>query len=199
MQSLSDKKIITAVRGDALSREAALEHLFKDEYLRRAVTQHVVSQGGSYHDAQDIFQDTLVLFDRNIRQGRFEERSSIRTYFIGIAKWHWFNTRQKKQPTVELMPSHYDEAVESPEAHFFNEEKKAILEQALAQLSERCRELLKYYRLDYSLKEMAEIFGFSSPEMAKKEAYRCRERLRTVFIKNPHLAKVLNIFITNEG
>ena len=38
--------------------------------------------------------------------------------------------------------------------------------------------LLNLYKLSYSMDEIAQNIGLSSPEMAKKEVYRCRERLR---------------------
>ena len=195
----SDEHLIKAISsGDSRQRDWALYQFCNEDSLRGWVLRYVEDHGGNTEDGEDVFQEAAVIFDRNIRQGRFDGKSTLRTYFLAIAKWHWVTYRRKKDPVSELKPEHYDGEVESVDAQVFEGEKREILEKAIAELDIRCQELLQYYKLDYSMKEIKELLGFSSPEMAKKQAYRCRERLKEVFDRNPHLLKALNISTKNE-
>ncbi|MCF8245797.1 MAG: sigma-70 family RNA polymerase sigma factor [Saprospiraceae bacterium] len=189
----SDQQIIEAISsGDPRKREWALYQFCNEDSLQGWVLNYVKTHGGEVEDGEDVFQEVAVIFDRNIRQGRFDGKSTLRTYFFAIAKWHWVTYRRKKSPVSELKPEHYDGEVASVEAQIFEGEKKEILERAIAELDTRCQALLQYYKLDYSMKEIKELLGFSSSEMAKKQAYRCRERLRDVFERNPHLLHAIN-------
>ncbi len=196
----SDQQLLEAMRsGDHRKWEWAHYQFLTQDGLEGWVLQYVKTHGGSAEDGEDVYQEAAVIFDRQIRQGRFDGNSSLRTYFTAIAKWHWVTYRRKKDPVAgELKPEHYDGEVSSVEAQIFEGEKRDLLELAVAQVDARCQELLQYYKLDYSMKEIMELLGFSSPEMAKKQAYRCRERLREVFERNPHLLKALNIATNNE-
>ena len=137
--------------------------------------------------------ETFMLFDRNLREGRFEGRSSLATYFIGIAKWHWLAQRRQRGRQTELMPDHYDGLVESPEAEVLQAEHRGWLEAALGRIGERCRELLRLYQLDYSMEEIAQTMRYANPDVAKKEAYRCRMRFRELLEQYPQWKDLLNL------
>ncbi|MDZ4706481.1 MAG: sigma-70 family RNA polymerase sigma factor [Saprospiraceae bacterium] len=186
----SDQQLIEAIsNGDPRQRDWALYQFCSEDSLRGWVLHYVENHGGNVEDGEDVFQETAVIFDRNIRQGRFDGKSTLRTYFLAISKWHWVTYRRKKGSVSELKPEHYDGEVESVDAQVFESEKREILEKAIAELDTRCQELLQYYKLDYSMKEIKELLGFSSPEMAKKQAYRCRSGLRRCSIGIPICSK----------
>ncbi|MBK8566002.1 MAG: sigma-70 family RNA polymerase sigma factor [Saprospiraceae bacterium] len=195
----SEQQLIEAIQsGDSRKRDWALYQFSNEDNLQGWVLRYVMEHGGSTEDGEDVFQESLVILDRNLRQGRFDGKSSLRTYFYAIAKWHWVTYRRKKDPVSELKPEHHEGEVEGVEAQVFDGELRDLLETAIAKLDARCQELLRYYKLDYALKEVAELLGFSSPEMAKKQSYRCREYLRAVFEKHPFLKQALNQW-RNDG
>ena len=183
-----DKTLIAHICGTEAQRDAALSSFFCDTALRGVVIHYVRQHGGTDDDGKDIFQDTMLTFDENIRRGRFEQRSSLRTYYVAIAKQLWFNkNRQRQNHTVELEPTHHDDIVPSVETQVINEERKGLIDKALSQIGERCKGILNLYKLSYNYQEVAATFGLSSPEMAKKESYRCRLRLRDYITSQPYL------------
>ncbi len=194
--NFDDKTLIALICGTSAQRNEALHILFCDNSLRGIVINHVRQHGGNDEDGKDIFQDAMITFDENIRGGRFEAKSALRTYFVGIAKGQWFNKyRQRKNHNIELQPTHYDEAIPSVEAEIISEERKSLIEQALSQIGERCKSILDMYKLSYNYQEVAATFGFSSPEMAKKESYRCRIRFRDYVKNQPHLFELFKSMI----
>ena len=66
-----------------------------------------------------------------------------------------------------------------------HEEREAHYEQldvALDQVGEPCRSLLKaYYHHDKSMQEIAADFGYTNPDNAKTQKYKCLARLRKIF------------------
>lgn len=189
----TDETLANAIRNGGPLREAALQAIYQRPGLRETVIRFVLDQGGSRDDALDVFQETLVLFDRNLREGRFEGRSTLTTYFVGIAKWHWIALRRQRGRVTELLPDHYDGLVESPEHEVLHAEHRGWLEAALGQIGERCRQLLRLYQLDYSMEEIAQTMHYANPDVAKKEAYRCRMRFRNLLEQHPQWNDLLNL------
>lgn len=188
----TDETLLAAIQGGGQGREKALRQMYLRPGLRETVIRFVLDNGGSRTDAQDVFQETFVLFDRNLREGRFEGKSTLATYFVAIAKWHWVTLRRQQGRYQELSPTQYDGEVESPEAETLRAEHKELLAEAMGHIGERCRELLRLYQLEYSMEEIAQQMNYSGADTAKKEAYRCRMRLREHLENHPFWAEYLN-------
>ncbi len=189
----TDEALAQAIRSGGPQREAALQAIYQRPGLRETVIRLVLDHGGNRDDALDVFQETLVLFDRNLREGRFEGRSALATYFVGIAKWRWLAVRRQQVRFTELSTSQYDGEVESPEAEVLRAEHRDWLEKALGQLGERCRQLLRLYQLDYSMEEITKTMHYANTDVAKKEAYRCRMRFRQLLEQFPQWKDLLNL------
>lgn len=189
----TDERLANAIRKGGAEREAALQAIYQKPGLRETVIKLVLDQGGNRDDALDVFQETLLLFDRNLRDGRFEGRSTLATYFVGIAKWRWFGVRRQRGRITELTPDQYDGLVESPEAEVLRAEHRGWLDEALGQIGERCRQLLRLYQSDYSMEEIAQTMQYANPDVAKKEAYRCRMRFRELLEQQPQWKDLLKL------
>lgn len=191
-QQWTDAAIIEAIGNTEQTRDLALYHIVYQTDWKKMIIAYVVQHGGDTHDGDDVFQEALFQFDRNIRMGFFEGKSALKTYFFVIAKRRWWKISSRRKPTQELSPEHYEGEAESAEARVISEEKRDYLRKATAQIGERCQKILQLYQLDYSMEEIAEAVGLSSDDMAKKEAYRCRTRLRQFLENNPDWKNLLN-------
>ena len=190
----TDEALVTGIQSGGPAREDALKRLYQLPGMREAVYRYILDHGGSRQDAQDIFQETLILLDRNLREGRYEGKSSLRTYFVAIAKWRWVTVRRQDGRYTELSPLHYDAEVDSPEAETIRTEYRELFQEALAHIGERCRELLQLYQLEYSMEEIARQMQYGNADVAKKEAYRCRMRFRELLENHPEYSALLNAF-----
>ncbi len=192
-QAWTDEALVQAIRSGGPQREVALQTMYEKPGLRETVIRLVLDYGGQRDDALDVFQETLLLFDRNLREGRFEGRSTLATYFVGIAKWRWLALRRQQGRMTELSPGDYDGQVESPEHEVLRAEHRDWLEKALGQIGERCRQLLQLYQLDYSMEEITKTMHYANADVAKKEAYRCRMRFRELLEDYPAWKDLLNL------
>jgi RNA polymerase sigma factor (sigma-70 family) len=196
---INDQMLIQAIKcGEDRKRDWALYQFYSSSEVQNFTSQYVIQHGGQSSDVDDVFQDAMVTFDRNIRNDIFKGNSSLKTYLLAIVKWTWLGYQRKKNnQTVEINPDIHTsfDSADNIEYSIINIEQANMVEQAINQIDERCQELLRHYKIDTSMKEIAAIMGFSSPEMAKKQAYRCRERLRNYFLSQPNLLSDLNIRI----
>lgn len=190
MKNWSNENIIAAINGSVEERNEALRAVYLDGKLFASIRKHV----GNEQDAKDVFQDSLVIFDRNVRSSSFKKESDWRTYFIGIAKWRWRDLCRKKDNNLsELKPEIFDGATEeAPEVALIEDERRTLLEQAIGQLKGDCREVLGLYMLSFSMIEIAESTG-STETNVKKTAQRCRDKLREYLMSHPALMQILNV------
>ena len=189
---LTDSELLAAIQQGGQRREGILRQIYQDDKLRKTIVHHIVTHGGNSYDAEDVFQDAIILFDRQIREGNFKGQSSWSTYFIGIAKWRWYSIRRKFRVVVEPDLGN-DPSTESVEARVIENERRDIIDEILSKIGDRCKNLLKLYKLSYSMEEIANELGLSSPELAKKNAYECRKKFKDFVTNNPLYKIILNI------
>lgn len=189
---LNETELLAAIKQGNLKRDAALQRIYQDTKLKRSVIAYVTANNGNVQDAEDVFQDSLILFDRQIREDKFQGHSSWTTYFVGIAKWRWLSLQRKFGRNTELKSEHYDGHIESVEARAIENEKRDLIDEILSKIGSRCQTILKFYKLSYSMEEIATELGLSSPEMAKKNAYECRKKFKDFMVQNAHYQSIVN-------
>ncbi len=199
MKQMNAEELLRSLQGTEPERTLALRSIYADRVLRNKVESWVLNHGGSKEEAQEIFQDCLVIFDRNVRSKKYAGTGTWEGYFFGIARYCWLQRRRQHKPaTTELLPLHLNETTKSFEIQFMEEERKAVLRKALENMGGRCNEILTLYKSGISYQEMAGQLGLSNADMAKKECYRCRLRFREYLLQRPELLKYLKDDNTDE-
>lgn len=194
---LTDEQITQALLGSLQQREEVFAYLYRSAGWREWVLRHVGQEGGDEPSGEDVFQETLILFDRNIREGRFLKGSSLQTYFLGIAKQYWFNRRRNIRPGP-LPPDYERPETSTPEHQAIRQERQELIAGILQQMGDHCKKVLELYKLSLSNEEIANELNLSSPEMAKKYTYRCREKFRAYVLGRKDILEQLDIRLTDE-
>lgn len=198
-----DEDIIAAIKsGDAKAKNAALKQLYMDRVLTIKVKELVQIYGNSRHDPEEVIQEGIILFLQLVLKEKFQGKSAVRTFVIGICK-NLIRNKTKKSSRIitkeqitdqergeyEISPEEEVIVVEKSEAELKREQ---ILQTLLSQLGENCSEVLSLYY--YKAKSMAQIAtarNLKNANQAKKAASRCRERLRKLIKAQPQLADFL--------
>lgn len=189
----TDDELIEAILAGGFRRQAAIREIYNRDTLRQRVIQFVKNNSGNEQDGQDMFHEGIIVLDRNLRQGKFRGESSIDGYLYSICRFQWMN-QVRKNTRVDLHEDNtqLDEAVvENPESISMDVEKKRILEKVVAQLGERCQEILSLWKLNYSMQEIADKMGFSSAAMATKNKYKCHKSLLNYLQEHPKVMAML--------
>ena len=154
----------------------ALTQLYRQAFP--AVRRLVQRQGGSAEDAQDVFQDALVVFYEQAVLGELELTAAASTYLMGIARHRWQHElrRRARLPNHTLPDNAEALAAEDPEAA--DETAFAVLDY-VEQPGSKCRDiLLSLHYFQQPLAQIAAANGYRSVRSATVQKFKCLERLR---------------------
>lgn len=171
---MNDKKIL------AFFKDGQREKAFKKLYsLYPKIETLVLSKGGSKQDASDVFQEALIILNRNLEKSDFKLTSSFYTYLYSVSRFVWKDT-QKKFSKQEL---HNLNTTEVEHFHSVLEEKKyQLAERAFLELGERCQKLLQlFYHKAMSFKDIAKVMQFKSEKIAKNQKYKCLTKAKAIY------------------
>jgi RNA polymerase sigma factor (sigma-70 family) len=170
---MTDQQIIQLLRTKKTDR--ALGILYKHFPMMRKM---IVANGGTKQDAEDIFQEALVIFCRKAKEYDFVLTSQLSTYLYGICYFLWKDEKRRsgkfKSSSIESELVKADEEAISEIIEEDLQIKQA--EKVLNDLGERCRELLLlFYNGGLRVKDIAAKMGYSSEGSAKNQKYKCLE------------------------
>jgi RNA polymerase sigma factor (sigma-70 family) len=196
MRNIPDAALVAAIQGSAAERDKALKYLYTQPILRSFVIKYVQEHKGSLDDAKDVFQETLIAFDKAIRLGSFQGKCSLNTFFMSIAKWQWVSNRRKSKGYLEFKINEHDDSVEVIEHKILETERCQMVQEILSKIGQRCKEILRLHKLeDCTMAEIAQKLGLSSPELAKKNAYECRKKFKQYVESKPEYELYFNEYI----
>ena len=154
-------------------RQMWFEQLYEDVFP--LVAKFVAKRGGSFEDAKDIFHDSLVILyektgDALLPAGIAEDR-----YLVGIAKHLWLRKFRKDHKMIRL--DDLEKSISIPEDYFDSSDNRLV---SLLELTGRkCLELLRaFYYDNLGIREITDVFGFSSDHSASVQKFKCIEKIR---------------------
>ena len=164
-----------------------IEHLKNNKYSKAInglysvlplIKQYIRTNNGSGEDAQDIFQDALLVLYKKIHVGEFILSVPLKTYLYAVAKNCWMQElRRRKKLPAGVLPTDIAELVieEGPGSGFATS--------AFNLLGEKCRLLLiLFYFRKKSYLEIATALAFSNEKVAKNQKYRCLRKAKENYL-----------------
>ena len=148
----------------------------------------LTSLGCSATNAEDVFQEALVIYVRKQEDPAFTLTVAPFFYVRNTCKLLWYNQsrKQAKHPTFELEK----DVIALDDEWFQKEMKLTITEKAVQQLGEQCRQLLQlFYGAGLAMSEIAKKVGLRNEKVAKAQKYRClqkaKENARALEVETP--------------
>ena len=172
----------------AAGGRTATEQIYQQNY--HILNSWLIKNGGTSADAADIFQEAMVVLFGKAQDEGFRLTCSIGTYLFAVSKHLWFKKLQQQYKSPVFLQDNTgeeenDKGIAYEDDINVHHEREAHYEQlnnALDQIREPCRSLLKaYYHNDKNMQEIAADFGYTNPENAKNQKYKCLTRLRKLF------------------
>jgi len=172
----------------AKGERQATEQLYKHHYP--IVHKWLLKNGCDPDDTADLFQEAMLVLFGKVQNDDFRLTSSVGTYIFSVTKHLWFN---KMRNSANRQVSFFDNTdteehglevayQDDLNVHLEREGHFNQLNLALRQLGEPCRSLLvAYYHKEKSMAEIARSFGYTNPENAKTQKYKCLARLKKIF------------------
>jgi len=194
---LKDEELLPALRGpDEGQRSAAFKTIYYDPDLRHQAWGkmndcHPATQA----QFEEIWQETML--GLVVARNKFLGESSLTTFIVRIAINKWLTalkklkSAQKRAFTTDQLPDQTDDELLEFGLADTEEEYAELLNYAIRQLGERCQGMVKDAATGRDSEYLTGEYEFSSKNMAKKELYNCRERLRKFVRSKPLLHEKL--------
>jgi RNA polymerase sigma factor (sigma-70 family) len=141
----------------------------------------VLTRGGTAQDAEDIFQEALIILCRKAGQPGFTLTAQLSTYLFSVCRFLWNDElkRRKHIPGGDFETGLKQAEEEALRGAVEEEDRAKLAEKVLDGLGDRCRDLLVlFYNGGMKLKDIASKMGYSSENTAKNQKYKCLEAAR---------------------
>lgn len=180
-----DQRYITAL----LSNNSHLIEEIYSKYLSK-IEEMVLKNNGYTADAKDIFQEGLIAIHNKAKEQDFVLTCPFGALIYLYCKNKWLHELDKRgiRRVTFLDAEGYDSLGEDSfklaEACLLKEERRALLTEKLAELSEGCRQLLHLSWDGHSMEEVAGMLHVTYGYARKKKS-ECMSKLITLIKQSP--------------
>ncbi|GAI72783.1 unnamed protein product [marine sediment metagenome] len=182
MKHFTAEEILDGIRD---KNNDILTFVYKEYYP--FIKKYILNNNGNKQDAEDIFQETIVMIYRKVEEGQLSLDCSLKTYIYSVCRILWL----KELETRKLIRNNDPELknIVDPEVNFYLEngdlEKKKLIQEHLMHLKENCRQILTLFYAGVPSDEITEILGMSSTANTRQKKNRCKEKLIKSIKKDP--------------
>ncbi|MEM9857840.1 MAG: sigma-70 family RNA polymerase sigma factor [Bacteroidota bacterium] len=131
-------------------------------------------------DAADLYQDTVIIFYNNLRNGKLTDlTSSLKTYLFAIGKHLALKMIERKSKMV-VSEDMYDPSLSYIPVDLFEEaDKKKVIAKILNQMGEPCKSILTlFYFHGFSMDVIARRLNYKNEHVVKSQKLRCFKTLK---------------------
>ncbi len=179
--------------------EKAFSKLY--QYYYGFVENYVCKNKGTKEDAQDIFQETLIVFLEKLKKDDFYLTASLKTYIIAISKNMWLNVLRKNKKTTVYSFTYTENTDENENGFTINslEKNSFVLSQAFdteldnekpmidklgdyfSRLTSHCQNLLStIIEEEKTTEQIQKEFGYTTRHNLRNQKHKCVNQLKKV-------------------
>jgi RNA polymerase sigma factor (sigma-70 family) len=171
------KEIINDLKGES---NRAFGDLYKNYF--GLVQHYIIRNNGSAEDAQDVFQEAMIVLVEKLRQDNFQLTASLKTYIMAISKYMWLNKLRNGFRVTEFTDLHSNSFFE--EINLSIEQEKTYrdkLQAYMTKITGHCNRLLHdMFFKKKPIEQIQEEYGYSSKHNAQNQKHKCIEQIRKV-------------------
>ncbi len=194
MVHLSDEAILEGVR---LRSDYVINYIYRDFFplIKFLVTKN----GGTSEDAEDVFQDGIIIIYNMIIVGQLKLTSSFKTYMYSVCRNLWLQKLNKRKAIFDRLTD-IEGYIDLPkdmlqEASYEETEMHRLIQIHFLALPDDCQKVLRMFINKIPLREVAVVMGFKTEKYAKTRKYMCKEELKKRIANDPRSRK----FIKNDN
>jgi RNA polymerase sigma factor (sigma-70 family) len=180
----SDEALLKGLRN---KRTDCIRQLYREYFpVARSIVER---NSGNCEDAEDVFQDGLVILYEKIISDPLSLKCSLRTFFYSICKHLWMQRLDRKWRLL-----YQDEMVQEPSEDYdpmsFSVDEEQVEKTRLYQthfinLPADCQKIIRMFLQQIPFKDIAVKMGFRNEAYAKTRKYLCKNMLRKRILKDP--------------
>ena len=185
----SEKEIINGIRNHD---SAVLDYVYLTYFP--LIEGFVIHHSGSRDQAQDVFQEGMIIAYKKIRDTDLELTCKFSTYLYAICKNVWIQERKKYQLHAEKLRQqplmvHDPGPDEDP---LMQKHLDELFYKHFNQLSEDCQKILSLSFNNHTVDEIRESMNYKDLHHAADRKYRCKKSLIKRIINDPLFKRLKN-------
>ena len=188
IHSASDQEVVEAIRRER-DVDATIRYLYDAHF--ETLSNFIRSNSGREEDAEDFFQEALVVFIRVVKQGKFRGDSSVKTFLYAIMRNLWLNELKRRNKALVRETTYYEQSEQETGRASELVQENETTNQVLAffeRLGSNCKKILMmYYYQEMSMKDIAQAMNYDSEQVARNTKYKCSKKLTALLDSNPTL------------
>ncbi len=189
MERLTPEEIFNGIRRE--DRRILLK-IYKTYYP--SVRHFVRSHNGSEDDAQDVFQDAMVIIYLKVKKANPVLTCTFGVYLFSINKYLWYKElRRLHVRSYQILD--LDEFTDY-EDNFMNEfikmEKRKLVLDHFYEMGEDCQKILTLFLQNTPVDRITMIMGYSSDQYTRNRRTRCKELLVARVWNSPRYKELRN-------
>jgi RNA polymerase sigma factor (sigma-70 family) len=158
--------------------QKALQYLYKTHY---AMIENLIRKNsGSEEDAQEIYQEAMLVVYEKLQKPDFKLSCSLKTYMYSVCRNMWmYQLRKIEQKQTRFSDFEQFIPVDEILTEGENPEYESILGEVMLLIDDKCRQLLElFYYHNLSLEIIAERLGYNNSNTAKSKKNKCMDKAR---------------------
>ncbi|MEO8404599.1 MAG: sigma-70 family RNA polymerase sigma factor [Chitinophagaceae bacterium] len=182
MQTISDNSLLDRLKDED---NTSFEILYKLYFP--SIAAHIAKNYGNTEDAEDIFQESIIVLLQKVRQPDFILTSSLKTYLFAISKNLWM----KRLRDNKLLPVASFEKYQQETETFFVETqpgktKEEKLNSWLSKITDHCQKILKaIFFYNEPIDSLMKKLGWKNKHTAANQQYKCIQQVKKQKDKEP--------------
>lgn len=189
VKEFSDIEIIDCLR----KRESYVVRYLSERYLP-VIRLMVFQNGGTADDANDIFQDGLIIMLEKIDDGEFELRCKFKTYLYCVCENLWKTVLDKRRAAANYLDA-LDESESETQADFTelidHQLYQTIFREVFETLDQKTRNILNLYWQNVSNQEIAVKLGITYGYVRKMKC-EAQNELTAKIKRHPEYIRLMN-------
>ena len=178
--NFSDDEIIEGILAGGRREQRMMACLYKKNWDR--LLNYARGKDLDIDDVKDLVQKTFVIFNKNVKIGRFKRESAIGSYMTGILKNQilgFFRDDKRFREKFEEMKGQLERENWRGTEKESAAKRKKCLDWAKSQLKEEELKIIDLRFVDgWSMKEIAEELGYKNDRTVITKFYRIKTKLR---------------------
>jgi len=181
MDKTSNNTLINSLKDQ---NEQAFEDLYQEYYPM--VKSLVMRTSGTTQDAEDVFQETIVVLLQKLRTEDFTLTSSIKTYLFAIAQNIWLKRKRDNHIIHVEVIEKYQKATDTFHIEVGSEKTvEEKLQTWLSKITDNCRRILKaLFFYNDTMDVVAKRMGWKNRHTAANQKYKCIEQAKKARIRS---------------
>lgn len=171
------------INGLLCGKSEAFERLYSDHFPM--VSKMIIQNTGTLEEAQDIFQEAVMVLYDKIQCGGLSLTSQLRTYIYAICRRLWLKQLKERGKMVLDQSALEEDIPDIPsdlEMHEQLDLRFSKMKRALEALGDPCKGIIRdFYINGMNMQDIGDKYGYTNSDSAKNQKYKCLQRLKKLF------------------